>query len=112
MADFPERNLKTALRFALRFLKVRPRHQDLSPKLPRFENCLPGSCPHGFKSPPWGLSPKSRGACPQKPLTVSHEMLKCSAMPFMDISARSFRISCSRAFVIRALGDERNGNDS
>ena len=45
-------------------------------------------------------------------LTVSHGMLKCSAMPFMDISARSFRISCSRAFVIRALGDERNGNDS
>ena len=45
-------------------------------------------------------------------LTVSHDMLKCSAMPFMDISARSFRISCSRAFVIRAFGDDRNGNDS
>ena len=50
--------------------------------------------------------------CFSTSLTVSHEMLKCSAMPFMDISARSFRISCSRAFVIRALGDERNGNDS
>jgi hypothetical protein len=33
-------------------------------------------------------------------------------MPFIDISERSFSISCSRAFVIRAFGDDRNGNDS
>ena len=60
MADFPERNLKITLRFALRFLKVRPRHRGLSPGLPR----ATWVCPQGY---PW--VPKaifSLRACPHK----------------------------------------------
>ena len=44
MADFRERNLKITLRFALRFLKVQPRHRGLSP---RFAPAT-GACPRGF----------------------------------------------------------------
>ena len=55
MADFRERNLKITLRFALRFLKVRPRHWGLSPRLPR----ATWVCPQGYLQPQ-GLSPQVR----------------------------------------------------
>ena len=63
MADFRERNLKITLRFALRFLKVRPRHWGLSPRLPR----ATWVCPQGYPGLPratWVCPQGYAGACP------------------------------------------------